>query len=53
MDLKAGNSRYIEKYKETEDFFEKTLVFEVNLKKNEVPMEDLTPAVQNLSHELV
>ena len=28
-------------------------MFKVALKKNEVPMEDPTPAVQNLSEELV
>ena len=45
---KMHRERYTEKYKETEDLLEKKLVFRMILKKNEVPAEDLTPAIQKL-----
>ena len=45
--------RYTVKYKETEEFLEKSLVFKVALKENEVSRDDISPAVQKLSHEVV
>ena len=50
---KMHRERYTEKYKETEDLLEKKLVFKMVLKKNEVPAEEMTPAIQKLSHKIV
>ena len=45
--------RYTVKYKETEELLEKSLVFKVALKENEVSRDDISPTIQKLSHEVV